>query len=71
MSHLGYSQLKVASSVGLMRMFILDTESEFRNVVTVTGAYDLGEFVVQGAVMPDRWTVFKPTLAKGCRRCPQ
>lgn len=72
----GYSQLKVALSVGVMPMvrsdlassgviFTLDTESGFRDVVTVTGAYGLGEFIVQGVVTPDEWLVFKPTLVKG------
>jgi pyruvate,water dikinase len=75
-ARLGYSQLKVALSVGVMPMvrsdrassgviFTLDTESGFRNAVTVTGSYGLGEFVVQGVVTPDEWTVFKPTLATG------
>ena len=73
----GYSQLKVALSVGVMPMvrsdlassgviFTLDTESGFRNVVTITGSYGLGEFIVQGVVTPDEWLVFKPTLRKGC-----
>ncbi len=73
-ARLGYGQLKVALSVGVMPMvrsdkasagviFTLDTESGFRDVVTVTGSYGLGEFVVQGVVTPDEWTVFKPTLA--------
>ena len=72
----GYSQLKVALSVGVMPMvrsdkacsgvmFTLDTESGFRDVVTLTGAYGLGEFVVQGVVTPDEWTIFKPTLKMG------
>ncbi len=75
-ARLGYSQLKVALSVGIMPMvrsdrassgviFTLDTESGFRNAVTVTGSYGLGEYVVQGVVTPDEWTVFKPTLASG------
>ncbi len=75
-ARLGYSQLKVALSVGVMPMvrsdlassgviFTLDTESGFRNAVTVTGSYGLGEFVVQGVVTPDEWTIFKPTLATG------
>ena len=66
-ARLGYDQLKVALSVGVMPMvrsdlassgviFTLDTESGFRDVVTVTGAYGLGEFVVQGVVTPDEWT---------------
>jgi pyruvate, water dikinase len=73
----GYSQLRVALSVGIMPMvrsdlassgviFTLDTESGFRNVVTITGSYGLGEFVVQGVVTPDEWLVFKPTLREGC-----
>jgi pyruvate,water dikinase len=77
-ARLGYSQLKVALSVGVMPMvrsdlassgviFTLDTESGFRNAVTVTGSYGLGEFLVQGVVTPDEWTVFKPALASGHR----
>ena len=77
-ARLGYDQLKVALSVGVMPMvrsdkassgviFTLDTESGFRDVVTVSGAYGLGEFVVQGVVTPDEWTVFKPTLMTGHR----
>jgi pyruvate,water dikinase len=77
-ARLGYSQLKVALSVGVMPMvrsdistsgviFTLDTESGFRGAVTVSGSYGLGEFVVQGVVTPDEWTVFKPTLAAGYR----
>ncbi len=72
----GYSQLKVALSIGIMPMvrsdlacsgviFTLDTESGFRDVVTITGSYGLGEFVVQGTVIPDEWRVFKPTLRNG------
>src|SRR5579872_2930483 len=72
----GYSHMKVALSVGVMPMvrsdvgssgviFTLDTESGFRDVVTITGAFGLGEFVVQGVVTPDEWLVFKPTLRAG------
>jgi pyruvate,water dikinase len=75
-ARLGYDQLKVALSVGVMPMvrsdkgsagviFTLDTESGFRDVVIVSSAYGLGEFVVQGVVTPDEWTVFKPTLKSG------
>jgi pyruvate,water dikinase len=75
-ARLGYDQLKVALSVGVMPMvrsdkgsagviFTLDTESGFRGVVIVSSAYGLGEFVVQGVVTPDEWTVFKPTLKSG------
>ncbi|HEX7086362.1 MAG TPA: phosphoenolpyruvate synthase [Vicinamibacterales bacterium] len=77
-ARLGFGQLDVALSVGVQPMvrsdlassgviFTLDTESGFRDVVTVTGAYGLGEYVVQGVVTPDEWTVFKPTLASGHR----
>lgn len=76
-ARLGYDQLQVALSVGVMPMvrsdqassgviFILDTETGFRDVVIVSSAYGLGEFVVQGVVTPDEWTVFKLTLAQGC-----
>lgn len=75
-ARLGYDQLKVALSVGVMPMvrsdrgsagviFTLDTESGFRDVVIVSSAYGLGELVVQGVVTPDEWTVFKPTLKSG------
>ena len=45
-------------------MFSIDTESGFKNAVFITGAYGLGENVVQGAVNPDEYYVFKPTLGK-------
>ncbi|MEO8015597.1 MAG: phosphoenolpyruvate synthase, partial [Polaromonas sp.] len=65
-------------SVGVMKMvrsdlaasgvtFSLDTETGFRDVVFITGAYGLGENVVQGTVDPDEFYVFKPTLAQGHR----
>ncbi|PID48473.1 MAG: phosphoenolpyruvate synthase [Proteobacteria bacterium] len=46
-------------------MFTLDTESGFREAVFITGAYGLGETVVQGAVNPDEFYVYKPNLAAG------
>lgn len=46
-------------------MFTLDTESGFRDVVYITGAWGLGEYVVQGRVNPDEFYVFKPTLKQG------
>jgi pyruvate,water dikinase len=75
---LGYDQLKVALSVGIMPMirsdkassgviFTLDPETGFRDVVVISSSYGLGEFVVQGVVTPDEWTVFKPTLKQGHR----
>jgi pyruvate,water dikinase len=48
-------------------MFSLDTETGFRDVVFITGAYGLGENVVQGAVDPDEFYVHKPTFEKGHR----
>ena len=59
-------QLMVRSDVGASGvLFTLDTESGFRDVVFVTGSYGLGEMVVQGAVNPDEFYVFKPTLNQG------
>ncbi len=59
-------QLMVRSDVGASGvMFTLDTESGFRDVVFVTASYGLGENVVQGAVNPDEFYVYKPTLAQG------
>jgi pyruvate,water dikinase len=75
----GFDHAKVALSVAVMRMvrsdeaasgviFTLDTESGFRDVVLVTGAYGLGENVVQGRVDPDEWCVHKPTFRQGFQR---
>ena len=59
-------QLMVRSDVGASGvLFTLDTESGFRDVVFITGSYGLGEMVVQGAVNPDEFYVFKPTLNMG------
>jgi pyruvate,water dikinase len=59
-------QLMVRSDVGASGvLFTLDTESGFRDVVFVTGSFGLGEMVVQGAVNPDEFYVFKPTLNLG------
>ncbi len=74
----GFDHFKVALSIGVMKMvrsdlaasgvmFSLDTESGFRDVVLVTGAYGLGENVVQGAVDPDEFYVHKPTYEAGHR----
>lgn len=74
----GFDHFKVFLSVGIMKMvrsdlacsgvtFSLDTESGFRDVVFVTGAYGLGENVVQGTVDPDEFYVFKPTWRDGFR----
>jgi pyruvate,water dikinase len=72
----GFDHLSVYLSVGVQKMvrsdlacsgvmFSIDTESGFTNAVYVTGAYGLGENVVQGTVNPDQFYVFKPTLKKG------
>jgi pyruvate,water dikinase len=59
-------QLMVRSDIGASGvLFTLDTESGFRNAVFVTGSYGLGEMVVQGAVNPDQFYVYKPTLKAG------
>jgi len=59
-------QLMVRSDVGASGvLFTLDTESGFRDVVFVTASYGLGEMVVQGAVNPDEFYVYKPTLRQG------
>ena len=59
-------QLMVRSDVGASGvLFTLDTESGFRDVVFVSSSYGLGENVVQGAVNPDEFYVYKPTLRAG------
>src|SRR5687767_11587596 len=59
-------QLMVRSDVGAAGvLFTLDTESGFRDVVFITSSYGLGEMVVQGAVNPDEFFVYKPTLRQG------
>ena len=71
--HHGFEHHEVALSAGVQRMvrsetgasgvmFTLDTESGFQHVVFITSAYGLGETVVQGAVNPDEFYVYKPTL---------
>ncbi len=56
-------QLMVRSDIGASGvLFTLDTESGFRDVVFITASYGLGETVVQGAVNPDEYYVYKPTL---------
>ncbi len=59
-------QLMVRSDIGASGvLFTLDTESGFRDVVFITSSYGLGENVVQGAVNPDEFYVYKPTLTQG------
>ena len=71
--HQNFDHSKVALSAGIQRMvrsdigasgvmFTLDTESGYRDAVFITGAYGLGETVVQGAVNPDEFYVYKPAL---------
>jgi pyruvate,water dikinase len=72
----GFDHFSVYLSVGIQKMvrsdlasagvmFSIDTESGFKDAVYITGSYGLGENVVQGAVNPDQFYVFKPTLKKG------
>jgi pyruvate,water dikinase len=74
----GFDHFRVYQSVGVMKMvrsdraasgviFTLDTETGFRDAVFITGAYGLGENVVQGTVDPDEFYVFKPTFRQGHR----
>ncbi len=61
-------QFMVRSDLGSSGvMFTLDTDSGFRDVVFITAAYGLGETVVQGAVNPDEFYVYKPALRSGKR----
>ncbi|MGK0617622.1 phosphoenolpyruvate synthase [Meiothermus cerbereus] len=74
--HHGFAHEEVALSAGVQRMvrsdlgasgvaFTLDTESGFRDVIFVTSSYGLGELLVQGAVNPDEFYVYKKGLAEG------
>ena len=74
----GFDHFEVALSIGVQPMvrsdlacsgvmFTLDTESGFRDVVVINGAWGLGEAIVQGMATPDEWIVFKPTLKTGAR----
>jgi pyruvate,water dikinase len=76
--HHGFDHSQVALSVGVQKMvrsdlasagvmFSIDTETGFSNAVLITGAYGLGESVVQGTVNPDEFYVFKPTLTGDLR----
>ena len=72
----GFDHFKVALSIGIMKMirsdmstsgiiFTIDTETGFKDVVFITACYGLGENIVQGAVNPDEYYVFKPTYREG------
>ena len=76
--HQGFDHSQVALSAGVQTMvrsdigasgvvFTLDTETGFRDAVFITSSYGLGETVVQGAVNPDEFYVYKPALAAGKR----
>jgi pyruvate, water dikinase len=75
-AHQGFDHGQVAISVGVQHMvrsdvgasgvmFTLDTESGFRDAVFITASWGLGELVVQGAVNPDEFYVYKPALRAG------
>ena len=74
--NMGFDHFQVQLSCGVQRMvrsdlsssgvmFTIDTETGFQDAVLITSAYGLGENVVQGAVSPDEFLLFKPTLAQG------
>jgi pyruvate,water dikinase len=74
--HQGFDHSQVALSAGIQYMvrsdigaagviFTLDTETGFRDAVFITSSYGLGETVVQGAVNPDEFYVYKPALQSG------
>jgi pyruvate,water dikinase len=74
----GFDHMSVALSIGVQKMvrsdlassgviFSIDTETGFKDAILITGAYGLGETVVQGTVNPDEFYVFKPTLKEGYR----
>lgn len=72
----GFAHLKVSLSVGVQKMvrsdkacsgvgFTLEPESGFRDIIHLSGVWGLGENIVQGAVTPDEFFIFKPTLLQG------
>ncbi|MEC5143417.1 phosphoenolpyruvate synthase [Chitinophaga sp. 212800010-3] len=72
----GYDHFSIGLSVCVQKMvradlgasgvaFSLDTESGFKEVVVINGSFGLGEMVVQGAVSPDEFIVFKPCMQQG------
>lgn len=74
----GFDHFNIALAVGVQKMvrsdlassgvmFTIDTETGFKDAALITAAYGLGENVVQGAVNPDEYYVFKPTLKTGFR----
>lgn len=76
--HTGFDHFQVALSIGIQKMvrsdkacsgvmFTIDTESGFPDVIYITGAYGLGENIVQGVINPDEFYVFKSCLEKKYR----
>lgn len=74
----GFEHMQVALSAGVQRMvrsdkgsagviFTIDPETGFENVIYITSAWGLGENVVQGAVNPDEFYAFKPSIEKGLK----
>ena len=74
----GFSHFDAALSVGIQRMvrsdlsasgvaFTIDTETGFDKVILINGIYGLGEFIVQGKVIPDEFIIFKPSLENGVK----
>ncbi len=75
----GFAHMEIALAIGIQKMvrsdkacagvmFSIDTETGFPDAVLLTGAWGLGETVVQGSVTPDQFTIFKPLLTKeNCR----
>lgn len=72
----GFDHFKIALSIGIQKMvrsdlassgvmFSIDTESGFKDAVLINASYGLGENIVKGALNPDQFYVFKPTLTKG------
>jgi len=72
----GFDHFKIGLSIGIQKMvrsdlassgvmFSIDTESGFKDAVLINSSYGLGENIVQGAVNPDEFYVFKPTLKQG------
>ena len=72
----GFDHLKIALSVGVMKMvrsdisssgimFTLDTETGFKNVILINSIWGIGEMIVKGQITPDQFYVFKPALKGG------
>ncbi len=72
----GYDHFQVALSVCIQKMvrsdlgasgvaFSIDTESGFKDAIVINASYGLGEMIVQGAVSPDEYIVFKPLVKQG------